>query len=80
MRKKEENGHLHAATGGVLAAIRVEMGELRGLLELADDRDRLVLLLAVIRIPREGTAAEEMTYILKNGQKRRITAPRFAFA
>ena len=53
MRKKEENGHLHAATGGVLAAIRVEMGELRGLLELADDRDRLVLLLAVIRIPRE---------------------------
>lgn len=56
------------------------MGELRGLLELADDRDRLVLLLAVIRIPREGTAAEEITYILKNGQKRRITAPRFAFA
>lgn len=80
MRKKKENSHLHAATGGVLAAIRVEMGELRGLLELADDRDRLVLLLAVIRIPREGTAAEEMTYILKNGQKRRITAPRFAFA
>ena len=75
-----EYGHLHAATGGVLAAIRVEMGELRCLLELADDRDRLVLLLAVIRIPREGTAAEEMTYILKNGQKRRITAPRFAFA
>ena len=78
MRKKEENGHLHAATGGVLAAIRVEMGELRGLLELADDRDRLVLLLAVIRIPRE--AAEEAAYILKKGQKRRITAPRFAFA